>query len=240
MATQTRIVAVLYVVLAAISWVVTDLRLLLIPTAVASLALFVLGLLVFRRFRGIISLKWPTVENDMEWAPLVIDGQECPFLGYDQELIGALSVRHFSELLACALLAAATLYVLLFHSVTWNFGPATYFYGAEFVCFAGWIVLAACMRWFAERWFIGKSRYTLGTILTMDPGFFRRGVTYQFFVGGNDRRGGRGPLWGKGEYNAVIVLYDPQDPDKNAPHGGFVFHSFAIGLAPARRPAASR
>jgi hypothetical protein len=234
--TNARVVFVVYVIAAGVSWVFTDLRLVLVPTAFVCLVLFVAGFVTFRPLRGVLSLRWPATEETEEpLGTILIDGVECPFAGYEQELIATLRVRHFPELLALASLAATALYAMLFLTVGWlNFGPTTYIFGAELVCIAGWIVLAACLQWFAERRLLGKSHYTIGTILGMDPGFFRRGITYQFFDDRAERRGGRGAMWGGGDYNALLVFYDPREPDKNAPHGGFFFHGFRIGIIPGR------
>jgi hypothetical protein len=234
---QTRIVSIAYVIVAALSWVLTDLRLVLVPTAAACLVLFLGGFAAYQPLRGALSLPWPSIKaTDEPLGTIVIDGRECPFLGYDQELLAVIRLRHLPELIASVLLPAAVLYAVFFLTISWQgFGPTTYFYGAEFACIGGWIVLAACLCWFEERRLIGKSHYTIGTIVGMDPGFLRRGVTYQFFVPPAERHGGHGPVWGKGAYNAVLVLYDPRDPDRNAPHGGFFFHDFTVGLAPGRR-----
>ena len=107
-------------------------------------------------------------------------------------------------------------------------------YEAELICGIGLAVLVASLRWFAERRILSRSRYTVGILLTRDPGFLRRGITYQYWDNNHDRQGGQGPLWGRGTDNAVLVLYDPKNPDQSTPHGAFLFHKFRLALIPAR------
>ena len=85
MATHSRAVAVGYVLLAAVSVVVIDLRLALIPAACASIALLVGGLAVFRRWRIALTIPWPSVKEEIEpQGVVIIDGRPCPFQGYEQ------------------------------------------------------------------------------------------------------------------------------------------------------------
>jgi len=168
----------------------------------------------------------------------VIDGAPCPFQGYEQSLLVVVRVRNLLELLACVALAATALYVMIFVPFSWESppGPRIDLFQVELILMAGLVVLLASLRWFGERRFLRRSRFALGTILGKDPGFFRRGITYQFFDHRGERRGGRGSLKGGSEGdNAVLVLYDPREPDANVPHGAFHFHRFGVGLLPGRR-----
>ncbi len=238
MSTYAPIVAVVYVVIAAIAFVLVDLRFVLMPATCASVILFGVGLAIFRRWRGILSIPWPTAQDtEGSLGVVVIDDTACPFLGYDQELLAEIHVRHFLELIACALLAGTALFVMIFVPLGWEHsaGLQISIFEAEFICFTGWIVLMANLRWFVERRFLRRSHYTIGTILGKDPGFFRRGVTYQFFDHRGERRGGRAPLGNGAKDNAVLVLYDPTDPDTNTAHEGFLFHAFRVNLIPKRR-----
>ena len=194
--------------------IAVDLRIVLIPTACASLILVATGFLVFRRLSGALSIPWP-----------------------DQELIVAVHTRHLIELLASSVLAGTTLYFMVLSHIFGESpdGVQIGAYEAELICGAGLAVLLLSLRWFAERLVLRRSHYTIGYLLGRDPGFFRRGITCQFFDNNHERRGGRGPLWGRAKDNAVLVLYDPKDPDSNVAHGGFLFHRFAIFLIPSRK-----
>jgi hypothetical protein len=230
---HTRVISVVYVILAAVAVVAVDLRVVLIPAAGAALCLFGGGLIVFRRLSGALAIPWPADKTGSEsFAVVVIEDTPLPFQGYDQELIVAVHARHMIELLACSLLAGATLYLMLFSNLI--DGARIGAYEAEIICFAGLAVLIVNLHWFVERLFLRRSYYTVGTLLSRDPGFLRRGITYQFIDHKGERRGGAGPLWGRGQDNSILVLYDPNDPDTNVAHGGFLFHKFAIVLIPAR------
>jgi hypothetical protein len=230
-------VAVVYGVVAAIAVVAIDLRIVLIPAACASLALTLGGLLVFRHLSGALALPVPAREDHAELeGAIIIEGTRLTFQGYDQELVVAVRVRHFVELLVCAVLAAGALYLMAFSPLIGGSNSELEIggYEAELICGTGLAVLLVSLRWFQERWRLRSSAYAIGYLLTVDPGFLRRGITYQFFAPPGERRGGHGPLWGGSNDNAVLVLYDPNNPDTNVAHGGFVFHRFALALIPRR------
>ncbi len=230
-------VAVAYVALSAISVVAIDLRLILIPTSVAIIGLIVGGFLVFRPLRTGVVLPWPARENTAEeQAIIVINGQPCPFQGYEQDLVVAVHVRRLAELLACSIVASITLYLILsgeIRETASQIGALE----AEVICICGLLALLTSLRWFTERRFLRLSRIAFGSFLAIDPGFIRQGLTYEFFDQQRERRGGRGPLSRVGD-TAVLVLYWPRDADVNVPHGAFAFHNFKIGLLPGRRKVA--
>jgi hypothetical protein len=230
---HVKVVAVAYTLLAAVAVIGIDLRIVLIPTASASLALMIAGFIIFRRFSATIAIPWPAITDPGRQPPcLIIDGLALPFQGYDQELIVAVRTRRLAELAASGLLATTSLYVMFFSQPARGIpiGP----FEAEIICLVGFVILMFALRWFAERRFLHKSRYAVGFLIGRDPGFFRAGVTYQFFDRRSERRGGHGPLRGTDDDNAVLVLFDPEDPDTNTSHGGFQFHRFDIVLIPAR------
>ena len=240
MPTYRRIVSPIYALLVALSLIVMDMRFFLLPVACFSLILFFAGAIYFPHWRAYFAVPWPalTAEADLDTQPrtLVIEDTPCPQLGYEQELIVALCIRRIPELLATAALAAATLYQLLAKKVLtlpyldqgWGL------FGVEFIAFAGWLVLLANLRWFFEQRFLRGAYYAIGTISKRDPGLFRNGIVYQFLDHDEQRHGGYGPLWGRGRDNAVFVFYQPNDPDKNAAHGSFLFHRLKVHLIPMR------
>ncbi len=230
-------VAVAYVVLSAISVVAIDLRLILIPTSIAVLGLILGGFVVFRPLRTGVVLPWPARENPAEeQLVVIINGQACPFQGYEQDLVVAVRVRHLAELFACCLLASVSLYLILTGKVRETASQIGAF-EAEIICICGLLALLTSLRWFTERRFLRLSRVAFGSFLAIDPGFIRQGLAYQFFDQRGERRGGRGPLSRAGD-TAVLVLYWPRDADVNVPHGAFAFHNFQIGLLPGRRKVA--
>jgi len=235
--TTALTVSVVYVVAAAIAVIAIDLRIVLIPAACASLVLTSGGLIVFRRLSGALALPVAARKDhaDLQHS-IVIEGTELAVQGYDQELIVAVRVQHLVELLACAALAGLALYLMAFSPLIGRSNSELEIggYEAELICGAGLAVLLVSLRWFQERWRLSSSAYAIGYLLTVDPGFFRRGITYQFFDRKGERRGGHGPLWGRPNDNAVLVLYEPKDPDTNIAHGAFVFHKFALALIPSR------
>ena len=241
MQATTRIVAIVYVLLAAFAVVAIELRIVLIPAACASLLLAAGGMIVFRPLRGAFFLPWPAVKDTtQDLPPVVIAGTPLSFQGYEQELVVTVGVRHFLELVACTLLAAVALYVMTVSSVAREDQDSLRIGGlqAEFICAAGLAVVLLSLRWFMERRALRYSHYTIGTILGRDPGFFRRGITYQFRDSKGERRGGRGPLHVAD--NAVLVLYNSNDPDTSLVSGSLLFHRFTVALIPARhRQAAS-
>jgi hypothetical protein len=195
--TQTRIVLVAYVILAALSWVLTDLRFLLVPTALACLVLFLGGFAPFRPLRGALSLHWPSIQaTDDPLGRIVIDGRECPFLGYDQELIATIRLRHLPELIASVFLPWPRSIPCCFCPSVGRALARRHIFTARVRLHCGLDCVSRMPVWFEERRLLGRSHYTIGTIVGTDPGFFRRGVPYQFFVPPAERRGGQGPIWG--------------------------------------------
>jgi len=233
--TTALTVGVIYALLAAVAVVAIDLRIVLIPAACASLALSLAGLVVFRRLSGAFAIPFPGREDHADLqGQIVLEGTDLTFQGYDQEPIVTVRVRHLLEFLGCTALAGVALYVMAFSSLVGGSDLGIGGFEAEIICGAGLSVLLVSLRWFLERWYLRRSHYTVATLLSLDPGFFRRGVTYQFFDNHGQRRGGHGPLWGRGRDNAVLVLYDPKNPDTNIAHGAFVFHRFELTLIPSR------
>ena len=232
---STRIVGILYCLLAVLALVGIDLRIVLIPAACASLFLVTAGMIVFRPLRGAFFLPWPAVDDrSQDSPPVVILGSALPFQGYEQELMVTVGVRHFLELIACTLIAATALYFMTMsrfageNQESLGIGALQ----AEMICAAGLAVLLLSLRWFMERRALRYSRYTLGTIIARDPGFSRRGMAYQFLDSQGERRGGRGPL--SLTDNAVLVLYNSKHPDTNLIPGSLLFHRFTLTLIPAR------
>jgi len=232
---KSGLIAILYVVLSGIAVVSVDLRLVLIPTAFAVLGLVVGGFLIIRPLKVEAVLPWPArsdLEDDL--AVIVINGQPCPLQGYEQDLLVEIRPRRLTELLGGALLAAVSLYVMLSTHGAGDSGYEIGAFEAELICMAGLMILLTSLRWFTERYFLWSSRFAFGSILGRDPGFFRRGLSYQFFDQHGDRRGGRGPLQNEQD-SVVLVLYRSSDADKNTAHGAFMFHAFNISLLPGRR-----
>lgn len=232
---QIAIFAILYALLAAIAVIVIDLRVVLIPTAGAAVVLFAAGLFVFP-IRGGIILSWPAQsEGNRESPILVVNEQPCPFQGYEQDLLIQIRPKRLPQLLACFLLAAATLYVTLSDRGTnapeSQIGP----FEAEMICITGGIVLITSLRWFWERNFLRSSRVRFGTILGVGSGFHHRVVGYQFFDDNGERRGGNGRFPDHTSDNVVLVLYNRRDADSNMTHHEFFFQSFRVGLLPGRR-----
>jgi hypothetical protein len=236
-----RIVGATYVVMASIAVIAIDLRVVLIPTACAVLGLIAAGFIVFRPLRSRTAIAWPAQPDyEGELGVVVISGEPCPFQSYEQDLLIEIRLRRTGELLACFLLAAAALLVMLSDQnasgAHISIGP----FEAELICMTGGVALLTSLRWLSERRFLRAARITLGSIIGIDPGFVRRRVVYQFLDQMLERRGGEGPFPNDSTDNAVIVLYRPGDPDTNATQGSFIFHSFRIGVLPGRRRATSQ
>src|SRR5579863_3719079 len=130
------VIAVLYTLLAAIGVIAIDLRVVLIPTACAVLALGAAGLGVFP-LRGGTLIPWPaSAGGDYDAGVIVINGKPCPFQGYEQELLIEIRPTHLPELLACLALAAGTLYVALTNRSMNLFENQIGPYDAEIICIA--------------------------------------------------------------------------------------------------------
>lgn len=234
--TVNATVGVIYVLLAAAAVIAIDLRIVLIPTACVSLALAIGGMAVFLRFRAGLTISWPAFPDSEVEPILVIDATPLPFQGYEQELVVVIEVRHLPELVAGLAMAGATLYLLAVSQLLGmrysspQIGP----FEAEVICIVGAMVLLLNLRWFGERLFLKRSRCAVGTILGRDPGFVRPAVSYQFLDCAGERRGGQGPSSQSGKDNAVLVFYDPKNPDTNASQTGFLLHRFRFGLIPRR------
>jgi len=229
-------VFVLYVLLAAIAVVAVDLRPVLIPTAIISLAFVATGRIVFLPMRAQVRFPWPAVANAAkEPGVIIVNGEAFPRLGYEQQLLVEMSTRGLTQLLSCSILALAALYVMLSghykNATPMDIGA----FQAEIICISGATVLRTCLRWFEERKFLRVARFTFGSILRRNSGFVRSDTTYQFLDQNGERRGGSGPLPNDSKDNLVLVLYRPNDPDANAIQGSFAFHHFRVGLLPGRR-----
>jgi len=157
--------------------------------------------------------------------------------GYEQDWLVAVRTRRLAELLGCCLLAGASFYFMLTHG-TGEAGSPIGGFEAEIICLCGFMVLLTSLRWFTERRFLRLSRITFASILGTDPGFLRQGLAYQFFDLQGERRGGNGPRSAPND-NAVLVFYLPCNPDVNAVHGAFAFHSFSVRLLSGRRKIAA-
>lgn len=231
------ILSVLYVVLAAVSVVVIDLRVVLIPAAILTLVLTAGGLVAFRHLRGALAIPWPAIlSSDEIQTTATIEGTPLPFQGYAQEIIVVIRIRRVLELTAAAFLSVAALCAMFFLANEPSFASAvpTGVFQVELICMVGLVVLVQSLRWFLERRFLARSRCTIGTILGGDPGFFRRSLTYGFFDQNRERRGGQGAWPLNSKDNLVLVLYDPRDPDTSMTQRGFHFHGFSLKLIPGR------
>jgi hypothetical protein len=229
------VVGVLYALLAAIAVIAIDLRIVLMPTACAVLLLGGAGLALFP-LRGGTVLPWPAMVGEDENATvIVLNGKPCPFQGYEQELLIEIRPSHLPELLACLIVAAATLYVVLTNRLMDASGIQIGAYEAEIICIAGLAILTTTWRWFSERLFLRSSQITFGTILGAASGFPRMSITYQFFDEKGERWGGKGKLPSDSADNVALVLCNRRDPVRNANHGEFFFHTFHIGVLPGRR-----
>lgn len=229
--------SVLYVVLAAVSVVVIDRRVVLIPSATVTLVLTAGGFVAFRHLRGALAIPWPAIPSTDEiQSTATIQGAALPFQGYAQEVIVIIRIRRALELTAAAFLSIAALgaMFLLLNEPSFASAVPTGVFQVEFICMVGWVVLIQSLRWFLERRFLSRSRCTIGTILGGDPGFFRRSLTYGFFDQNGERRGGQGAWPLDSHDNLVLVLYDPRDPDTSMTQRGFHFHEFSLKLIPAR------
>ena len=236
-------VSILYVVLAAASVVVIDLRLVLIPSAILTFALTAAGFVTFRHLRSVLAIPWPAIPSGAEiQSTATIQGAVLPFQGYAQEIIVIIRIRRALELAAVGVLAAAVLFAIFFLANEPSSASAvpTGVFQVEFICIVGLVVLVQSLRWFLERRFLARSRCTIGTIIGADPGFFRRSLTYGFFDQNGERRGGQGVWPLESEDNLVLVLYDPRNPDTNMTQRGFHFHEFSLKLIPGRNRKSDR
>jgi len=226
-------VSIAYLILVCVSLVAQDLRYAFVPAAGTIVLFFLSGFAVFRRVGGAFAIPWPASLDGTSPSEVVIQGAPLPFRGYDQDLIITFQVRRLPELLGVASLATLTLTAILLGRVSAE--PLIHgfsLFRLEILCIAGWQFLILNLRWLSERRFLPGSHVTLGQIVSRDPGFVRAGITYQFFDDENERRGGHGPFKRETTDNAVLVFYDPKDPDRNMTQGAFRFHRFDLGLIP--------
>lgn len=226
------IVSVTYLLLVCTSLVIEDLRVAFIPATIAVLGFLFAGFAVFRKLVGAFSIPWPTSRSGEAELGIIIQETPLPFRGYEQELIIKFRVRRLLELGAIAAVAAATLLAIALGTVSAE--PLIHGFSLlalESVCIAGWTFLILSARWLLERRFLPESHVTVGEIFRRDPGFLKAGITYQFFDDNRERRGGRGPL-GSETDSAVLIFYDPKNPDKNFCQAALRFHKLELELIP--------
>jgi hypothetical protein len=228
-----RLSAVVYVALASLSLLIEDARIVLVPAAIASIVLFVLGFVIFRRWTGAFTLPWPASLAEESVPEIIIAGTPCNQQPYDQELLVGFKVQRLPELTATIVLAALFLCGTLFNRLSAE--PLIHgfnLFGLELVYLFAFAVPAMNLRWFAERRVLHKSYSSLGVISSRNPGFHQPEVIYEFRDHNSDRRGGRSQLGRSGTDNAVIVFFKPDNPDENIAQGAFQFHKFEVRLVP--------
>lgn len=233
MTTHIRLSGVVYLALASLSLLIEDARVVLVPVAIASIVLFVLGFIIFRRWTGAFTLPWPASLSEESGPVIIIAGTPCNQQRYDQELRVGLKIQRLPELTATIVLAALFLSGTAFNSLSAE--PLIHGFnllGLELVYLFAFAILAMNLRWFAERRFLHKSYSSLGVISSRNPGFHRQEIVYEFRDHNLDRRGGRSPLGRLGTDNAAIVFFKPDNPDENIAQGAFQFHKFEVHLIP--------
>jgi hypothetical protein len=223
-----------------VSFIAGDLGLSVVPVAILSLLLFILGIAVFPQRATTFILQWPAIASD-ENLVATIDNTQYPILGYEQELILSVKIRNGLKLLATVVLSAVSLYFVTAGTLSLEselrrpFGALIATFALEFLLYGGAIVLLTNARWCDERRFLKGSHCAIADVISHDNGLRGGGIRYQFFDHNGERRGGYGPFWGNGTDTVVLAFYDPKNPDRNSAHNSFVFHKCNLaGLIPKR------
>ena len=223
-----------------VSFIAGDLGLSVVPVAILSLLLFVLGIAVFPQRSTSFILHWPAIPSD-ENLIAVINNTQYPILGYEQELILSVKIRNGLKLLATVALSTVSLYYVAAGTLSIEsqfrrpFGAMIATFTLEFLLYGGGIILLTNARWCDERRFLKTSHCAIADVISRDSGLRGRGIRYQFFDHNGERRGGYGPFWGNGTDTVVLAFYDPKNPDRNSAHNAFVFHKCNLaGLTPKR------
>jgi hypothetical protein len=158
-----------------VSFIAGDLGLSVVPVAILSLLLFILGIAVFPQRATTFILQWPAIASD-ENLVATIDNTQYPILGYEQELILSVKIRNGLKLLATVVLSAVSLYFVTAGTLSLEselrrpFGALIATFALEFLLYGGAIVLLTNARWCDERRFLKGSHCAIADVISHDNG----------------------------------------------------------------------
>jgi hypothetical protein len=206
-------------------------------TAATSLLLLLTGIALFPRFRFRFTVPIPSLEPEhSESYSVQLAGAGIPLRSYIQVASCTLIPRRIPELVACALIAAATLAVVASGSGSYRVLVSGWgLFALEGACIAGAMVLLVCLGWVDECRVLRRAQVTLAPINGMQSSLSYQRLTYEFLDGNGDRYGGyTRSFWGKPE-NVVVVFYKLSNPNHNRAHRSLLFHQIRVHSVAALR-----
>ncbi len=229
--------AVAYVVLFGACAVLDDLAPAFLLTAAVSLVFLLAGIAFLPRIRPAIKVAIASAgEGDSDAIPIRIAETEIPMRPYVQIATCTLTLRHIPELVASGLLAIGTIAVVAsgaasYRTLLVNWG----LFALEGACIAGAVILLMCLRWANECWLLRRAHAVLAPITGMESGLAYRQARYEFSDSAGNRFGGYSRIFGESAENAVVVFYEPTNPDENRAHCSLNFRRLRIHAVGAPR-----
>jgi len=235
MLSRTAIPTVIYGLLVAVAVIAEDLRYAFIPACIAVVIFLVAGCVLFPRRQAAVQFPLPATPSDGAlWQPVRLCNMEVVPQPYPQRLTCLLQLHHVPQLIACGLLALITLSVLTHGKASFasfSSGGAAIF-RIEFAAIGGLIVLITAFLWMTEARILKVAAMTLGAITGRGSDLRFTRAMYEFRDAVGERRGGYAPVFGKDADNAVVVFYDPTNPDRHVTHRQLMFHRFLVRVDP--------
>lgn len=234
--------ALAYLLMFATCAVLDDFKPAFLLTAAVSVLLLLAGAALFPRTQAAFRIGIPNVgEDDSDFHSLHLAGTQIALRPYVQVATCILSLRHVPELVACAVLSIATIVVVSsgmasYESLLLSWG----LFVLEGACIAGAIVLLTCLQWADECLVLKRSHATVAPITGMHSTLaYHQQLSYEFVEGSGNRFGGYARVLGGTPENAVVVFYDPNNPDNNRAHLSLIFHRIRIHSVAASRLASA-
>jgi O-antigen ligase len=217
-----------YVLLFAACAVLDNLAPAFLVTAVISIVLLLAGIAYFPRFLSGVKVAIPNAQEDGSHSVTFAEA-DIPLRPYVQVAICTLSPRHIPELAACGIICIATIVVVTsgvasYRSLLLGWG----LFALEGACMAGAGVLLLCLRWADECRMLRRSHATLAPVTAVQSSMAHQHLTYEFADSAGVRFGGYTRVFGEQAQNAVIVFFDPSNPDENRAHCSLNFHRIQV------------
>lgn len=242
MLSKTAVPSVIYGLLVAVAVVVEDLRYAFVPACIAVIIFLVAGYYLFPRRQATVQFSLPPASPDGPVGhALTLCNMEVAPKSYPQRLICLLQLHRVPQLIACGLLALATLLILTYGTASFaafSSGGVAIF-RIEFAAIGGLIVLLTAFLWMTEARMLRIAAITLGAVTDRRSNLRVTRITYEFRDAGGERRGGYAPVFGSDPDNGVVVFYDPSDPDRHITHRQLLFHRFLVRVDPVFEEEAS-
>ena len=205
----------------------------LLVTGFFSLVFLLLGFVAFPASLPEFQFALPGREGDAleEKQAVSLSNLRIQASAFPQFFHGQVLVRNWPLLAGLWLLMLATI-ILMLSSVSFGglLSSDAGLWTVLLVAMGGATAIGFTATWCDERWFLRRSKLTLGFVQSITTTTSNRlMIRYEFFDLRRERRGGiEYDLSGNQPEPLVFVLYSASNPDKNRSARGLFFHRFAL------------